>query len=325
MPLTEHHVMPSEEELTVQEINVSGPMLVAASLHMGKYCDEYSKEFMLCRNENNDPRKCLKEGRDVTKCGIEFFQMVKESCAESMENFARCVGKSYRKPRIFKCHEAQEAFSQCMLEKLNIEKPGIGYFSLPRKHHTERPKPAPPILKRYPENPIPDLPEDFPKAELPDCVVANLQQYIGLLLLSYLHSITLSHTYLYCLIQVNYIDFLEVDKDVQVAGEQSIEEIVKEKSFAIRIQADILFSCRFNEVRWKDGLNRWFLDCYDLATVFRKYDVQNENGLEIKRHVEQLKPRAVDPINEDKDTNECLTQIENCEVLKCHLSSKIAG
>ncbi|UYV69963.1 hypothetical protein LAZ67_7001335 [Cordylochernes scorpioides] len=29
-------------------------------------------------------------------------------------------------------------------------------------------------------------------------------------------------------IDVNYIDFLEVDKDVQVAGEQSIEEIVKE-------------------------------------------------------------------------------------------------
>ncbi|UYV75599.1 hypothetical protein LAZ67_13000702 [Cordylochernes scorpioides] len=29
-------------------------------------------------------------------------------------------------------------------------------------------------------------------------------------------------------IDVNYIDFLEVDKDVQVTGEQSIEEIVKE-------------------------------------------------------------------------------------------------
>ncbi|UYV65205.1 hypothetical protein LAZ67_3003576 [Cordylochernes scorpioides] len=29
-------------------------------------------------------------------------------------------------------------------------------------------------------------------------------------------------------IDVNYIDFLEVDKDVQVAGEQSIEEIIKE-------------------------------------------------------------------------------------------------
>ncbi|UYV74431.1 hypothetical protein LAZ67_11003539 [Cordylochernes scorpioides] len=32
----------------------------------------------------------------------------------------------------------------------------------------------------------------------------------------------------YQAIDVNYIDFLEVDKDVQVAGEQSIEEIVKE-------------------------------------------------------------------------------------------------
>ncbi|UYV72199.1 hypothetical protein LAZ67_9002155 [Cordylochernes scorpioides] len=31
-------------------------------------------------------------------------------------------------------------------------------------------------------------------------------------------------------IDVNYIDFLEVDKDVQVAGEQSIEEIVKERA-----------------------------------------------------------------------------------------------
>ncbi|UYV77649.1 ERP29 [Cordylochernes scorpioides] len=45
-------------------------------------------------------------------------------------------------------------------------------------------------------------------------------------------------------IDVNYIDFLEVDKDVQVAGEQSIEEIVKEvvrKFKAALVKFDITY------------------------------------------------------------------------------------
>lgn len=39
MVLTENIELPSFEELTVQEINLTYPVLQAAAFHLGKYCE----------------------------------------------------------------------------------------------------------------------------------------------------------------------------------------------------------------------------------------------------------------------------------------------
>lgn len=39
MGITEETVLPSDEELTVQEVNVSGSVLRAAAFHLGKACE----------------------------------------------------------------------------------------------------------------------------------------------------------------------------------------------------------------------------------------------------------------------------------------------
>lgn len=38
------------------------------------------QEFMLCRTEHNDPRKCLAEGKALTACGMKFLQQMKKFC-----------------------------------------------------------------------------------------------------------------------------------------------------------------------------------------------------------------------------------------------------
>ena len=43
MVLTDDIILPSDEELTVQEINVSSPVLRATAAYMGYYCDEKCK------------------------------------------------------------------------------------------------------------------------------------------------------------------------------------------------------------------------------------------------------------------------------------------
>jgi len=55
------------------------------------------QEFMLCYAEEKDPRKCLNEGKEVTRCGIEFFQNVREQCAEEFTKYWQCLdyGASY--------------------------------------------------------------------------------------------------------------------------------------------------------------------------------------------------------------------------------------
>ena len=46
---------------------------------------------MLCRREEEDPRKCIKEGAAVTDCGVRFLQMVKQNCREEFERYANCI------------------------------------------------------------------------------------------------------------------------------------------------------------------------------------------------------------------------------------------
>jgi len=39
------------------------------------------------------------------------------------------------------CRKTQYPFDKCMLDKVGIERPYVGYFSKARVHHTNRPKP----------------------------------------------------------------------------------------------------------------------------------------------------------------------------------------
>ncbi|XP_016413036.1 uncharacterized protein LOC107744076 [Sinocyclocheilus rhinocerous] len=67
--------VPTLQELNVEEVNVSSAVLKAAAHHYGSQCDKANKEFMLCRWEEKDPRKCLKEGRKVNECAFNFFRL----------------------------------------------------------------------------------------------------------------------------------------------------------------------------------------------------------------------------------------------------------
>ena len=69
--------MPSDAELDVQEVPLGTPYLKASAMHLGKYCEAQNNEFMLCRTETGDPRACLKDGREVTNCAMDFFKKVR--------------------------------------------------------------------------------------------------------------------------------------------------------------------------------------------------------------------------------------------------------
>lgn len=52
------------------------------------------QEFMLCREEEKDPRKCLKEGKDVTACSLNFFRKIKKTCLEEFNQYSHCLDQS---------------------------------------------------------------------------------------------------------------------------------------------------------------------------------------------------------------------------------------
>ncbi|XP_075219171.1 NADH dehydrogenase [ubiquinone] 1 alpha subcomplex subunit 8 [Lycorma delicatula] len=152
--------LPTDEELTVPEVKLSAVPLRAAAFHLGKYCEGINNEFMLCRNELEDPRKCLNEGKAVTSCSLEFFRKLKKHCNEEFTAYYNCIDRSSADYKFSPCRKTQNAYDQCVLENLNLERPEYGYFCRVRVHKTDRPKVIEePDVYEVP----PGLPEDYEK------------------------------------------------------------------------------------------------------------------------------------------------------------------
>lgn len=162
MVLTAAVHLPEESELTVQEVNLSAATLRAGSFHLGKYCEQANNEFMLCRIEENDPRKCINEGKAVTACTLNFFRKVKSACLNEFNQYANCVDKSSGDYALQHCRNTQAVYDKCMLDKLQLPRPDFGYFCEARVHDTKRPKPLPEPKAVYPDA-TPALPEDYEK------------------------------------------------------------------------------------------------------------------------------------------------------------------
>ena len=57
----------------VDEVGVTSAPLHSMAYAFASHCKAYSEDFMLCKNETQDPKKCLKEGRKVTRCAIDLY------------------------------------------------------------------------------------------------------------------------------------------------------------------------------------------------------------------------------------------------------------
>jgi NADH dehydrogenase (ubiquinone) 1 alpha subcomplex subunit 8 len=151
MVFSDKDYLPSPKELDVQELNVSAPVLRAAAHQMGKYCDTESKEFMLCRREEKDPRKCMQEGKAVTNCGVSFLMKMKEHCMKEFTEYWQCI--DYRGKGTFAltpCRKIQVPYDSCVLEHLGQERVHFGYFGKIRTHESNRPKPRELPIKHAP-------------------------------------------------------------------------------------------------------------------------------------------------------------------------------
>ncbi|BFZ22343.1 hypothetical protein BsWGS_25382 [Bradybaena similaris] len=143
MPYTEEDYLPTIEELTVPELEITSAVFRTAAHHLGKYCDNACKEFILCRSEEGDPRKCINEGKEVTRCGFEFFRKVKKSCYAEFNQYLQCIDHSGTEMFFKNCRTTQDIYDSCIKENLGQDRPELGYFAKVRLHKTDRPKPAP--------------------------------------------------------------------------------------------------------------------------------------------------------------------------------------
>ncbi|CAG5129203.1 unnamed protein product [Candidula unifasciata] len=163
MAYSNEDYLPTLEELTVPEIEITSSVFRTAAHHLGKYCDNASKEFMLCRAEEDDPRKCLNEGKEVTRCGFEFLRKVKKSCFAEFNQYLQCIDHSGSEMEFKNCRTTQDIYDNCIKENLGQDRPELGYFAKVRLHKTDRPKPGP--RPHHLPDTLPAPPENYEPAD----------------------------------------------------------------------------------------------------------------------------------------------------------------
>ncbi|XP_003728171.1 NADH dehydrogenase [ubiquinone] 1 alpha subcomplex subunit 8 [Strongylocentrotus purpuratus] len=152
--------LPSKVELDVPEVPLTSSALKAGAHHFGRQCDKANKEFMLCREEEKDPRKCLEEGRQVTACSFKFFNQIRTHCNESFTEHWTCL--DYNKQEFRRCRQSQKKFDTCVFENLGWVRPELGDLGKVTVVKTERPVPE------FDLRPIPEpTPRPIPPANLP--------------------------------------------------------------------------------------------------------------------------------------------------------------
>jgi len=85
------------EKWNENEVNYSGPSLMAVSKLIGKYCDPENDEFILCKARNSHPAMCVEEGKKVTLCTLQVFKRIEEICKLEFDEYANCLNYGHLK------------------------------------------------------------------------------------------------------------------------------------------------------------------------------------------------------------------------------------
>jgi NADH dehydrogenase (ubiquinone) 1 alpha subcomplex subunit 8 len=56
----------------VDEVGSTSAPLFSMAYVLDAACKDYNEDFMLCKNSTQDPKKCLAEGRKVTRCAVNL-------------------------------------------------------------------------------------------------------------------------------------------------------------------------------------------------------------------------------------------------------------
>ena len=172
MVITNDVNLPTFEELDTDEVNMSTSTLISASPFIGKMCEGVNNEFVLCRQEMNDPRPCRFLGKQVTACAMAVLCRIKNECLHEFKQYANCVDKSSGEYSLRHCRRTQKVFDDCMKEKACVTRPDFGYFCRGRVHSSKSPGP--------PDPPCPCHPQvDDATPGLPDCKVRIKPRFGG--------------------------------------------------------------------------------------------------------------------------------------------------
>ncbi|KAI8918355.1 hypothetical protein DFJ77DRAFT_455267 [Powellomyces hirtus] len=104
----------------VPEVGCTSAPLESMAFFFADYCKKYNDDYVLCKNESQDPRHCLKEGRKVTRCALDLINKLKQNCDQQWTNHWECLDMNNH--QLFKCRKEEKEFNDCVFKRLGLTK-----------------------------------------------------------------------------------------------------------------------------------------------------------------------------------------------------------
>ncbi|KAJ3065643.1 hypothetical protein HDU98_010968 [Podochytrium sp. JEL0797] len=104
----------------VDEIGLTSAPMESMAFHFAQYCKPFAEDYMLCKNGTQDPEKCLKEGRRVTRCGLDLINKLKANCEDEWKKHWECLDK--KNHHLWQCRAEEKPFNDCVFNKLGLTK-----------------------------------------------------------------------------------------------------------------------------------------------------------------------------------------------------------
>ncbi|XP_019431475.1 PREDICTED: NADH dehydrogenase [ubiquinone] 1 alpha subcomplex subunit 8-B-like [Lupinus angustifolius] len=90
-------------------------VLMAASKHIGIRCHSENLEFLKCKKKDQNPEKCLEQGRQVTRCALGLLRDLHQRCTKEMDDYVGCL--YYHTNEFDLCRKEQQEFEKkCSFE-----------------------------------------------------------------------------------------------------------------------------------------------------------------------------------------------------------------
>ncbi|KAJ3180476.1 hypothetical protein HDU87_001985 [Geranomyces variabilis] len=110
----------SETAPSVAEVGCTSAPLESMAFHFASFCKKYNDDFVKCKNESQDPKHCLKEGRKVTRCALDLIGKLKENCDAQWTKHWECLDMNNH--TLFKCRKEEKEFNDCVFKRLGLTK-----------------------------------------------------------------------------------------------------------------------------------------------------------------------------------------------------------
>ncbi|KAJ3018871.1 hypothetical protein HKX48_002577 [Thoreauomyces humboldtii] len=104
----------------VPEVGCTSAPLESAAFFLASYCKKYNEDFVLCKNESQDPKHCLKEGRKVTRCSLDLIEKLKKNCDAQWSKHWQCLDMNNH--QLFHCRKEERSFNDCVFKSLGLTK-----------------------------------------------------------------------------------------------------------------------------------------------------------------------------------------------------------